>query len=271
MSNDTKVLIGIGAIILALILIFTGFGFFGTVKTGYRGVRTSFNAVTGTVEPGLYFKVPFIQKVVKMDTQTQTVSYEREEPLFSASKDLQDVEIATVVNYHITPESVVDIFKQYRSTDRYEEQVIRPIVRDVVKSVASQYTAEELVVKRSEYNDKVFKSLSDILQPKNVVVERVNITNFKFSESFTQSIEAKVTAEQDALAAKNKLEQVKFEADQRVAQAQAEAEAIKIQAQAINSQGGADYVNLKAIEKWNGQLPVEMIPGSTVPFIQLNR
>ena len=41
-------------------------------------------------------------------------------------------------------------------------------------------------------------------------------------------------------------------------QAQAEAEAIKIQAQAINSQGGADYVSLKAIEKWNGVLPTTM-------------
>ena len=61
-----------------------------------------------------------------------------------------------------------------------------------------------------------------------------------------------MTAVQNAEAAKNKLEQVKYEKEQRIAQAQGEAEAIRISAQAINSQGGEDYVKLKAIEKWNG-------------------
>ncbi len=78
-----------------------------------------------------------------------------------------------------------------------------------------------------------------------------------------------MTAEQNALAAKNKLEQVKFEAEQRIAQAQAEAEAIRIQAEAIQNQGGAEYVNLKAIEKWDGKLPVYSL-GSATPFINLN-
>lgn len=81
------------------------------------------------------------------------------------------------------------------------------------------------------------------------------MTNFDFSDGFNKAIERKVTAEQDALAAKNKKDQVQYEADQAVIKATAEAESIKIQASSINSQGGADYVKLKAIEKWNGQLP----------------
>ena len=77
--------------------------------------------------------------------------------------------------------------------------------------------------------------------------------------------------EPDALAAKNKLDQVQFEAQQTVATAKAQAEAIQIQAQAINSQGGADYVSLQAINKWDGKLPTQMVPGSTVPFINLTK
>ena len=80
----------------------------------------------------------------------------------------------------------------------------------------------------------------------------------------------KVTAEQNALAAKNKLEQVRFEAEQRISQAKGEAEAIRIQAQAITQQGGKDYVQLKAIEKWSGKLPDVMIPGATIPFLNLD-
>ena len=108
------------------------------------------------------------------------------------------------------------------------------------------------------------------LQRDFMVVDEFSIVNFNFSESFNTAIEAKVTAEQNALAAKNKLEQSKYEADQRIATAKGEAEAIKIQAQAIQTQGGAAYINLKAIEKWNGLLPVYMMGNSPVPFINLD-
>jgi regulator of protease activity HflC (stomatin/prohibitin superfamily) len=98
----------------------------------------------------------------------------------------------------------------------------------------------------------------------------MSIVNFDFSESFNTAIEAKVTAEQNALAARNKLEQVKFEADQRIAQAQGEAEAIKIQASAIEAQGGAAYIQLQAIKQWNGQLPSVNVAGGSsggLPFL----
>src|SRR5690606_31142153 len=145
----------------------------------------------------------------------------------------------------------------------YETNVIRPAVRDTVKTAASLYTAEQLVTQRASYTDSVNVQLSERLAPYNVAVERVNITNFKFSDSFTQSIEAKVTAEQEALKAENDLARVQFEAQQQVEKARAEAEAIRIQAQAVTQQGGKDYVQLKAIEKWNGTLPQQMIPGAT--------
>ena len=82
-----------------------------------------------------------------------------------------------------------------------------------------------------------------------------NIVNFDFSKSFNDAIEAKVTAEQEALAEKNKLEKVKYESEQKIVAAEAQAKAIEIQAKAIQSQGGKEYVNLKWVEKWDGKLP----------------
>lgn len=244
---------------------------FGTINAGERGVKTRLGNVVGVIDPGFYMKLPFIEKVKVMNVQTQAVLYEREEPLMSASKDLQDVQIATVVNYHLDPLLVKDIFIQYRDQENYEAQVVRPAVRDIVKATASQFTAEELVTKRSEFTQAVLVKLNERLLSKFSVVEQVNITNFQFSDSFSRAIELKVTAEQEALAAKNKLEQVKFEAEQQVVKAEAEAETIRIQAQAINSQGGEDYVALKAVEKWNGILPTQMVPNSSVPFINVNK
>lgn len=256
-------------VFLVFLLVSVLLGAFGTINAGERGVKTRLGSIVGVIDTGPYFKLPFIEDVTELNVRTQTVSYEREEPLAAASEDLQDVKIATVVNYHVQPESVLNIFQQYKTTDEFEARVVRPAVRDTVKGVASQYTAEELVTKRTEFSDNVSKILSEKLQGQNVVVENVNITNFEFSPSFTEAIENKVTAVQNAEAAKNKLEQVKFEAQQTIETAKATAEAQRIQSQSLAAQGGKDYVDLKAIEKWDGHLPAQMIPGSAVPFLNL--
>jgi len=261
-------LIFLGIIVfIGLILVL---GSFGTVDAGEIGVKTRLGNVVGTVEPGLYFKLPIFEKVRKIDVRTQAVVYERENPLTAASSDLQDVSIATVTNYHVDPAKVVELYKQYKTLDNHEQKVIRPIVRDTVKAVSAQFTASELVTKRQEFAEAVSAKLNERLNGAFIVVEQTNITDFKFSEEFTRAIEAKVTAVQNAEAAKNKLEQIKYEGEQKIVSAKAEAEAIRIQSQAINSQGGADYVNLKAVEKWNGVLPTQFVPGSALPFLKLN-
>jgi regulator of protease activity HflC (stomatin/prohibitin superfamily) len=101
------------------------------------------------------------------------------------------------------------------------------------------------------------------------VLDNFNIVNFAYSPEYSAAIEAKVTAQQNALTEQNKLVAVQFQAQQRVAQAQGEADAIKIQTAAINSQGGAAYVQLQAITKWNGALPIVM-SGNAMPFINMN-
>lgn len=253
--------------VLMAILIFMSFGI---VTEGKRGVRTQFGKAIGTVDQGIYFKLPIIQSVKKIDVRTQVVKYEIADALTSASKDLQDVKVSAVVTYHVDPTKVIDLYRQYQNVANHDDRIVRPNIRDSVKAITSAYTAEELVTKRAEYSDKVRALLNERLSGSFAIVEQSNITNLEFSPSFTQAIENKVTAVQNAEAQKNKLEQVKYEAQQKIETAKAEAEAIRIQASAINSQGGADFVNLKAVEKWNGILPTQMIPNASVPFINLN-
>jgi uncharacterized membrane protein YqiK len=74
------------------------------------------------------------------------------------------------------------------------------------------------------------------------------------------------------LTEKNKLERIKFEAQQKIEQSKAEAETIKIQANAIREQGGAEYIQLKWIEKWNGQLPTTNLgAGGNGLILNLNK
>ncbi len=255
------------AVVLGLIVLVLLSGSFGTVSAGQRGVKTRFGKVVGTVDTGLYMKIPLIEHVNKMDVQTQ----KEQTDASAASSDLQTVNAKVAINYSIDPSKVADIYT--RIGTEYKSRVIDPAIQEVVKAVTAKYTAEQLITKRAEVTDAIQTSLKDKLVLSDISVTSVSITNFDFSPSFNQAIEAKVTAEQNALAAKNKLEQVKFEAQQKIETAKADAESIKIQAAAITSQGGEDYVKLQALKAWDGHGCVSYCFGSNtqmpVPFLNL--
>lgn len=259
-----KTVKGISLVILGIFILIILFGSFYIIQAGQRGVLLTFgNPDLVPKSEGLHFKIPLVQKIVKMDVQTQ--KYEAE--LTAASRDLQDVNTKIAINYRLVGENVPVLYRDIGVT--YADKIIYPMEQEANKAITAQFTAEELVTKREEVREKMKSLLVERLQPRGIVVEEISIINFKFSESFTVAIENKVTAEQNALAAKNKLEQIKYEAEQRVAQAEGEAKAIQIQVSAINAQGGESYVQLQAIKAWNGQLPL-VTGGNSMPFINMN-
>jgi regulator of protease activity HflC (stomatin/prohibitin superfamily) len=256
----TRVVIGI--IILLVILIFNPFVI---VRAGERGVVLNWGAVSDIIyNEGLHLKIPIYQKIEKMDVTVQKEEY----PASAASKDLQIVSTKVTINYRLIPSHVNWIYQNLKRD--HSARVIIPTIQEYVKKTTARYTAEELITRREEVKDDLRIALSDNLAKSYIEVRDIFITDFNFSDEFNKAIEAKVTAEQRALEQKNILEQVKYKAEQRITAAKAEAEAIRIQAQAITQQGGKDYVQLKAIEKWDGKLPVQMIPGATVPFINVS-
>ena len=253
---------GIAAFIVGIIVLVILFGSWGTVPAGNRGVVLRMGAVTGEIkQEGFYTKAPLLNTVILMDVRLQKEQVETE----GASKDLQTVKATVALNLSVIPQEVANMY-QGVGTD-YLDKLVAPAMQESIKSVIAQYTAEELVTKREDVRQSIAATLSTKLSPHGIKTDAINIVNFDFSPSFNQAIEAKVTAEQNALAAKNKLEQVKYEADQRVAEADGEAKAISIQAQAIQNQGGSAYIQLKALEKWDGRLP-QMMGTGPVPFIQ---
>ncbi|HSI23726.1 MAG TPA: prohibitin family protein [Methylophilaceae bacterium] len=234
---------------------------FYTVTSGQRAIVFRFGQIKAVESEGLHLKVPFMDTTIIVDVRT----LKAESPADAGTKDLQRVSANVALNYHLDPNVLKDTYSRVGLD--VESKVIDPRIQEVVKAVVARYSAEELLAKREEVKQEVELALRNQLASYNIVVEAIQITNFQFSASFDHAIEAKQTAEQNALKAKNDLERIKIEADQKVAMAKAEAETIRIQADAIRAQGGAEYVQLKAIEKWNGQLP--QVSGANTPFISL--
>lgn len=261
MNIKQIVFLVLGVALLVLILILNPFV---TVSAGQRGVVLNWGAFTGRIlEPGLHFRLPIAQSVVKMDVQTQKLEIASSE---AYSHDLQNVKIHSVVNYNLDPKEVGIIYQQYGL--EVIERILRPNLEASVKQTVAKYSAEELLSKRGEVTNEIEAAFRQAI-PSAFLVTKYALVNETFSESYEAAIEQKQVAQQYAEKADNDLKRIKIEAEQRVAQAQAEAEAIKIQAQAIQQQGGAAYVNLKAVEKWDGHLPAQMIPGGALPFLNL--
>lgn len=259
--SDTKITLSVGCLIIFIIItLFALFGTIGTVGAGERGVKTNFGAVTGEVlNEGLYFKVPFVQSVVKINVQTQKTEIDAD----AASKDLQTVTARIALNYNINTQEVADLYQKVGKD--YGDKLINPSLEEAVKSITAEYTAEQLVTKRAEVNNKILDSIKEELKPFGIDVQQLNIVNFNFSASFNEAIEQKVTAEQNALAARNKLQQIEFEAQQKVAEAKGKAEALKIESEALRS--NPEVLELRALEKWDGVLP-QVTSGGT-PFINI--
>lgn len=266
-QNITKTVVkGLFYLFVVLVAVSVVFGAFGTIGAGERGIRTRFGAVQGEpLSEGLYFKVPFIEKVVKMEVKIQ----KDETQATSASRDLQDVNATIAVNYHINPSRVADIYQnvggQYKKNTTVSDTLIAPAIQESVKASTAKYTAEELITKREAVRNSIKEHLVRKLEPRGIIIDELNIVNFSFSKSFSESIEAKVTAEQDALASKNKLAQVQYEAQQAVAEAKGKAEAIQIEANALKD--SPQVLELRALEKWNGVLP--QVTGENIPFVSL--
>jgi prohibitin 2 len=247
---------------LGLLLLLVLFRPFGTIAAGERGIHLRFTAVTGKVfGEGLYFRIPLIESVQMMDIKIQKL----ETIAAAASKDLQTVHSTVALNFHIDPERVSKIYQSVGL--QYRERIIDPSMQESIKGSTAKFTAEELITKREQVREDIKNQLRTKLKEHDILVDEFNIVNFEFSKIFNEAIEAKVTAEQQALAAKNKLEQIKFEAEQKVAEARGKAEAITIESNALRS--NPQILELRALEKWNGVLP--QVTGGATPFINIPR
>ena len=261
-KNRRKVLL---VLVVFIFVLMVGSGSFYTVKSGERALVFTWGEITSIKSEGLQFKIPIVQDVQKVDVRTKKA----EAPADAASKNMQTVSTTVTLNYRLDPTKLKELYSTVGLD--VESRIIAARIQETVKAVVARYTAEELLSQRENVKNEISESLTRQLLEYHIEVAPggVQITNFDFSRAFNDAIEEKQVAEQKALTAQNNLERIKVEAEQKIAQARGEAESIRIQAEAIRAQGGKEYVNLKAIEKWDGKLPTYQGGSSPIPFLDV--
>jgi regulator of protease activity HflC (stomatin/prohibitin superfamily) len=260
-----------------------------TVDQTERGVILRNGAVVGTAQPGLGFKIPMFDSVEKISVRTVTWTWDK---MNSYSFDQQPADLKISVTLRAAPEKVADLYSRFGGLETAVKQVVGPVVNQQVKIVFGRYTAVRAIQERGVLNGAIRDSIVAALKDDSmVVIESVQLENIEFSHAYLQSIEQRMLAEVEVQKLQQNAEREKVQAQIVVTKATAEANAIRQRAQAeseaITLRGNAEataisargkalgdnphLVTLVQAEKWNGVLPVTMVPGGTVPMITIGK
>jgi regulator of protease activity HflC (stomatin/prohibitin superfamily) len=297
----------IGVLVLAVVL-----GSWYTIDQTQRGVLLRNGAFVEVVPPGLHFKWPWIDQVVKIDMQTHTFTWSKME---SYSADQQPANLKVSVTLHVAADKVPEMYSRFRGDQQAAvDRIIAPHLSEKIKVVFGQYTAARAISARGQLNADSAKALTDAIAYDPVfVIESVQIEDIAFSPDYIRSVEQRMQAEVEVQKFRQQLEREKVQADIVVTQARAKADAVRAEAQAnadaIRFRGQADGDSIKArgageaaaiaakgaaeatairakndalgqnphlvpliqAERWDGKLPVTMVPGASVPMLGLGQ
>jgi regulator of protease activity HflC (stomatin/prohibitin superfamily) len=146
------------------------------------------------------------------------------------------------------------------------QRILNPAVEEVLKAVMAKYTAEEIITKRGEVKAGVDESLTARLANYRIDVDDISLVNVHFSDRFSEAVEAKQIAEQDAKKAEFIALKAQKEAEAEVNRAKGQAEAQRLVRETLT----AELLQKQAIEKWNGEFPTVLGGNGALPFINLD-
>ncbi|MEG3437506.1 prohibitin family protein [Pannus brasiliensis CCIBt3594] len=249
--------------VFILIILGIIFNPFVIVNAGERGVLMVFGQVQERIlNEGIHGIIPVVNTVRKLSVRIQKQQISAE----ASSKDLQEVFADVALNWHILPMEVNRIFQQIGDETTVIDRVIDPAVEEILKAVMAKYTAEELITKREEVKGEVDRRLTERLQHYHIGVDDISLVHVNFSERFTDAVEAKQIAEQEAKKAGFAVLKAIKESEAKINLARGEAEAYRILQDSLTP----EILRNKTIDRWNGNLP--LVTGeNTLETIDLTR
>jgi len=242
-------------VIAALLIFFKPFVVINSGEVGILKTAGKFN--NEPLQPGLHLFIPAIQDVIVVDTKVRIVNYKaragegdfdrRGGVLIKPAIEVLDarglpVTIELTVQYRLNPLRAPQTVAEWGLN--WEEKIINPVVRDVVRNVIGQFKAEELPVKRNEIAIKIQSEIAkgiDKLEAVPVELVAVQLRSILLPPKIKDQIERVQIAKQEAERVKYEVLRAKQEAEKKAALARGTAEAKKIEAQ-----GEADKIRIEA-------------------------
>jgi regulator of protease activity HflC (stomatin/prohibitin superfamily) len=259
-KRDLNVAKAVLSVLFSLVLLSS---FFVIINAGERGVLMKFGQVQDEIlDEGLHVIIPLVNTVQKLSVRVQNQEISAE----ASSKDLQNVYTDVSLNWHILPDEVNLSFQQIGDEQAIITRIINPAVEEVLKAVMAKYTAEEIITRRGEVKAGVDELLTVRLKQYHIGVDDISLVHVHFSTRFSEAVEAKQIAEQEAKRAEFVALKAMREAEANVNLAKGEAEAQRLLKENLTP----ELLQKQAIDKWNGSLPL-IVGSDTNKVVDINR
>lgn len=253
-------------IFISVVLMFTMTSCYERVDAGYEGIKVNLygdnkGVDDATLVTGAVWYLPWTTSIYEYPTFVQTVDYE---PFTINAKDGGTFTVDPTISLKIVDGKSAEVFKKYRKEKLLD--VINTTLYNYVKNAfriqLNQYTTDELVSKREEFEKNIEERLSKELLNENFQLEQMT-SGLQYPQSLLQSIEAKTVATQQAQQALNEVKRIEAEAQKKIVAAQGESEALRIKGDAeaeYNRKIAASLSDLiirqEMIKRWDGKTPV---------------
>lgn len=262
---------------LVLIALVTSLTACTQIDTGNIGVESTLGQVKKeTMPPGVYFTM--FKRVTEVSAKELGLSLQDMKPQTKDKITLADLDID--IFYQIDPGKAADIITrwpgdmvEYRNEDGYRvgNNYVTRQARETIYNVISEYGSDTVHLERTAIAAKIVDGLQKDLDASVgkgwFFVRSANVRNLVTDPALEQAIKDSANRNFQIAAKQKEVELARAEAERKRVEAQGEADAIRIKAQAVSAQGGQSYVDLKAIEKWDGRLPTTS--AGAVPFIHV--
>merc|ERR1712039_106586 len=213
------------------------------VDGGHRAVmfdrfRGILPAVTGE---GTHFMIPWVQRPIIYDIRARPKNV----PTITGSKDLQNVNITLRILFRPVPDQLPNIYTTL-GVD-YEDRVLPSITNEVLKAVVAEFDAGELITQREMVSARVNQSLTQRANQFGLILDDISITHLTFGREFTQAVELKQVAQQEAEKARFLVEKAEQIKQANIINAEGDTQAAELLATAIGK-AGEGLVELRRIE-----------------------
>ncbi len=229
---------------------------FVIIESGQVGIKvTAGKYEAEPLRPGFHLYIPVIQKVIVVDTKVRLINYRTVEEISGFDSGIKlnpainildarglPVSIELTVQYRLTADGAPNTIANWGLS--WEDKIINPLVRDIVRNVVGRYNAEELPTKRNEIATLIEEGMRgqiDELPDTPVQLLSVQLREIVLPPKIKEQIERVQIANQEAERVRYEVQRAKQEAEKRAALATGEAEARRIEAQ-----GRADAVTIEA-------------------------